>query len=301
MKHVFIINPTSGRGHYKKVVEWLENNFELNNDDSYEIRYTEYKGHATEIARSYSDAIIYSVGGDGTAHEIVNGINPESHLAIIPVGTGNDFFRMYETKGTIEDILERTVKQGKSIKIDVCEVNKRKFLNCSNIGVDADINNCANQSKSKSWLRNFVYLRCIIKCVARMQPTYLEIKNDKVDIKQNVTLFSVMNGSWYGNGFKSAPQAVLDDGYFNVIIADELKISQVLKLIKKYKTGNHLNESVIHTEKLEEFRLKTNTPVNYGCDGEIFQSDSLHYKIHKQHLNLRVPNGANPALCEQTV
>ena len=63
MKHVFIVNPTSGKGNYQVLVDWVKNNLD---ESSYDLVYTNYVGHAKDIAESYgSDVILYAVGGDG--------------------------------------------------------------------------------------------------------------------------------------------------------------------------------------------------------------------------------------------
>lgn len=95
MKHVFIINPISGKGKTLKVAENIEKVCQREKLD-YEINYTNYPGEATKIAKKYrfSQNIIYSVGGDGTLNEVLNGIvGTKNILAIIPSGSGNDFYK----------------------------------------------------------------------------------------------------------------------------------------------------------------------------------------------------------------
>src|SRR5690554_5622802 len=120
MKHVFIINPTSGKGKAYKQVDVIQEIFNTL-DEEYEILFTEYQGHATELVRRFktSDNVtIYAVGGDGTAYEVLNGLQDEVAMAIIPAGTGNDYYRMLGyTKKELKDIILETV-QGKTVKVD---------------------------------------------------------------------------------------------------------------------------------------------------------------------------------------
>ena len=96
MKHVFIINPISGKGHALEFIWEIENYFKINGGD-YEIIKTERISHATEIAKEYckkyQEVTIYSVGGDGTMKEILDGIQENAIMCVIPGGTGNDFYK----------------------------------------------------------------------------------------------------------------------------------------------------------------------------------------------------------------
>ena len=98
MKHIFIINPTSGKHHAIQLIPVIENYFKTHSE-AFSIIRTERPGHATEIARRFKaedDVTLYVLSGDGTANEVHNGLTPKVPMAIIPVGSGNDFFRMLE-------------------------------------------------------------------------------------------------------------------------------------------------------------------------------------------------------------
>ena len=95
MKHIFIVNPISGKGKTLKTVDRIKKVCEEEHLD-YEIHYTEYPQEATKIARKYrfTKNIIYSVGGDGTLNEVLNGIvGTKNLLGVIPSGSGNDFYK----------------------------------------------------------------------------------------------------------------------------------------------------------------------------------------------------------------
>ena len=100
MKYVFIVNPTSGKGKSLRFVPLIENYFK-NSEEEYEIIYTEYPKHATEIAARYTekdDVILYSVGGDGTATEILDGLDLSVRFGVVPGGTGNDFLKSIDVE-----------------------------------------------------------------------------------------------------------------------------------------------------------------------------------------------------------
>ena len=96
MKHIFIVNPTSGGGKPATLIPVIHEYFK-DKKEPYEILLTERNGHATDLTRRYSikdDVTLYVVGGDGTVFEVLNGLNDSVPMAIIPAGTGNDAFRM---------------------------------------------------------------------------------------------------------------------------------------------------------------------------------------------------------------
>ena len=129
MKHVFIVNPTSGKGKALKIVDKIEEVCTKRNIE-YEIHYTKSSGDATKIAKKYhfSKNIIFSVGGDGTLNEVLNGVmGTKNILGIIPCGSGNDF---YKTLDKIDD--EFPV-------IDVGKINGKYFINIVSIGIDAEV------------------------------------------------------------------------------------------------------------------------------------------------------------------
>lgn len=290
MKHVFIINPTSGVGNYKKVVAWVEKHFD---PEAFDIHITKHQGHATEIASQYDkDAILYSVGGDGTAFEVVNGMNFENEFCVIPVGTGNDFYKMIDYEGDIIDLVRDTVYGGKVQAIDVGQVNDHYFLNCANIGVDADINARANELKGKLMIpRMMIYLAAALEEVVKMKPVNLNIFNNDFNLKKDVSLLAIMNGRYYGSGFKSAPKASLTDGLLDVCIVDGVSRIRAMSLIPKYMKGKHEKLDVVEFKHVDELEIISEKEVIYGCDGEVFKGNHLKIKHHKGKLKYRLPKG----------
>lgn len=288
MKHVFIVNPTSGKGNYKVLVDWVEHNLEEN---QYDIVYTKYVGHAKDLAESYGpDVILYAVGGDGTAHEVLNGMHQDASLGIIPTGTGNDFYKMIGDKKQLLSMIEKTVLHGVTRKVDVGKVNGNLFLNCTNIGVDADVNQRANKMQMKYMPHELVYLISALREIFSIKPYDIEIKEDNVFEKKPITLLSVMNGKFYGNGFQSAPKAEIDDGYLDFCMVAPVTTMRAFKLLSKYNQGKHLSLEEVTYKKVEKLEIKSEQPLVVGCDGEIFETNHLRIEVMKHHLNLRTPN-----------
>lgn len=293
MKHIFIINPVSGSGKYKDVITWIERNSNLNDED-YELYLTKYPKHAEEIAKQYQgDYILYAVGGDGTAHEVLNGKHSSTQMAIVPVGTGNDFSRMISNGQSLDDFMHSIVYQSKIELIDIGVVNGTRFLNCSNLGVDADINAKVNQ-KRKTWIpRSFLYLTVALGHLASIKPYHISIHAEGEVLEKSITLVSVMNGKWYGGGFKSAPKANLQDGFFDVCIVDSVSSLRALVLIGKYMKGWHTKEKEVVFKKLKNFEIRSQSLINYGCDGEVSKDNVLKFEMLEQYLKLKMPEASH--------
>lgn len=291
-KHVFIINPTSGVGRYRDVLSWIEEYF-YESDETYEIRQTEYEKHASEIAREYhGDVILYSVGGDGTAHEILNGINPEVEMAVIPVGTGNDFWRMVNFEGDLREILFETI-EGKVCEIDIGLANGHRFLNCANIGIDAEVNKFVNNIRHPMFPRKIIYIYAALRELLRYKPTQIEVEIDGVKKSYNIILSSFMNGKWYGGGFMSAPKARLNDKKIDMCLVEDMPKRKILPIISKYYKGEHLDIPEVTYLQVPELNLKSNRKIPLGCDGEVFEFDEIKIGLDPEVLKFRIPKSAS--------
>ena len=290
-KHVFIINPTSGKGKYRDILALIKENFygtELN----FEIRKTEYPGHATEIAKEYDgNFVLYSVGGDGTAHEILNGINPSVEMAIVPVGTGNDFWRMIDFSGSLREIVYETI-QGEVTEIDFGLVNGHRFLNTVAIGFDAQVNKRVNETPKHILPKNLVYIVTAIKELVRYKAMDVEIELDGVKANYNILLSSFMNGKWYGGGVKTAPHARISDRLLDVCLVEDMSIGKILRVLPKYIKGTHLDLPEVTYQQVSNIKIKSKEKITVASDGELFEYRNVEIKLDPNRLKLRLPKSA---------
>jgi diacylglycerol kinase (ATP) len=295
MKHVFIINPTSGKGKAYKQVDTINKIF-LTRSDEFEMLLTEYQGHASELARRFKmsdDVIIYSVGGDGTAYEVLNGLQDQVSMAIIPAGTGNDYYRMLGyTKKNLEEIIIETI-DGKFVDVDYGVSNDRRFLNMMALGLDADTNQVAQDIGKKLPIpRSLVYVISALLTIARPKRINLEIEINGEIIKRKAILMAIMNGRWYGGGFQPAPDASIQDGLFDICVVSDMSLIRILKLLPKYFKGTHGGNPEVEFYKTTALTLKTDTMCSVSCDGETSKQDHLKFKLVPKGLRLRVPSAS---------
>lgn len=292
MKHIFIINPYAGKQDSESLIPFIEQYF-ADKTEEYQIIRTEYAGHAKEIASGYTkedDVCLYGIGGDGTMYEILNGLNEGVCMAIIPNGTGNDHFRNLKLDHqSLTDLLKKTI-EGRVVKCDYGVANNRRYLNSSSMGIDADVNQLANEWGKKYPIpKSIVYIVAALKVVLKPEPVHFKITiGDKV-LDRKSLLVAAMVGQYYGGGFHPSPIADLQDGLLDVIIVKEMKLSRILVVLPKYMKGTHMDLPEVEYLQTDALTLDADRPVLYGCDGEPILETHIEYHVEKGALNLRVP------------
>lgn len=268
IQNIFIVNNQTNRNKIRDFDNFLST---IPEEEKFKnlVLYTVGRTDATNLAKEYSNiyknAIIYSVGGDGTLNEVINGINPNCKLAIIPLGTGNDFYRVYkEIQGTQ--------------KIDLGIVNNKKFINIASIGVDAEVANKANYYKCKGNFKNFEYYAGIIDSLIK-NPNY----NTSLG---NITLLAVCNGKYYGNNVPINPNYNLKDGEFEVYKANKLKRLEFLKLFLKIYQGNHFDNDLVDYFKTDNLQVISDKSIVCNVDGEIIYSNEFNFNVIKDGITL---------------
>ena len=272
MKYVFIINPASGKTDYNKIKENIIKTLE---NEDYEIYETKAPKEAIQIANRFKNeenTIVYSVGGDGTLNEVVNGIaEGKCKLGIIPTGSGNDFYR------TLKEA------QTENVRLDLGKVNGRYFINIASVGMDAETCNNANKIKSKIKLHSSYYL-ALIHTFLTFKSKSLKLKIDKNVYAGDYIIAAICNGKYYGGGFKIAPVASFDDNQFDIYLvskAGKLKLIKILLALLKSEHEKY-NEVRKYTGKNITITSENNLIVN--IDGEITISKNIEIEMIEDAL-----------------
>lgn len=291
MKHIFIVNPYTCKKKTSSIIKIIEDYCMKKNYD-FTIIKTSSPKHATDIASQYTekDTCIYAVGGDGTAFEIVNGLQEHVSMGIIPAGTGNDYFKMIHTDyDNLNDLIIDTI-EGKTVFVDFGQSNLSRFLNCLTLGIDARVNDMVCKMLKKTPIPKFMlYGIAAIINVFNPKPFHVIISIDNIIIEKEVVLLAIMNGKFYGNGFTPLLGADIQDGQFDLCIVDKTPIIKMLRLLPKYFKGNITNIKEITKLQGTKISIKTNQLVNVQLDGENFYTDDLNILVHHKKLKLRVP------------
>lgn len=213
----FIINPISGVGKKGDLPFLIEQNLDHSKFE-YDIKYTEYRKHAKEIARTASDEkidIVCAVGGDGSVHEVGTAlIGSATKLAIIPCGSGNGLARHL---GIPVDIVKsiQTMNTAPIVKMDTVLVNDKPFLGIGGYGFDAHIAKMFdNYHKRGFWS----YVKLVMKEFSTFKPVEIEIDLNGEKTTKKVFLCNIANASEFGNGFVISPNSDITDGQLELCL-----------------------------------------------------------------------------------
>lgn len=276
MKHIFIINPVSGAGKGKKIGERIESVApELGLD--YVVHYTTRGHEATEIAKKYKKekGIIYSVGGDGTLQEVLNGIiGSKNMLAVVPAGSGNDFYRSIENRNEL------------SFPVDVGKVNDLYFLNCCSFGIDAEIGHNAGLMKEKRIPRSQIYNASIAYTFVKYKFKEVEFILNDTKKSGEYTIVTIMNGKAYGGGWTMAPNANISDGLFDIYFVDRISKASIPGLLMKVMKGTHEESPHVHKRMADRIKFRTLQNVIVQADGETLFDNEFDIKLLKHEITI---------------
>ena len=274
MKYIFIINPNAGKGRALEAARTIKKVCEEEKYD-YKIHFTTKPNDATKIAKKYrfSKNIIYSVGGDGTLNEVVNGIiGSKNMLGVLPCGSGNDFYRTLEK---IDD---------EAPLIDIGKVNNKYFINVASIGIDAEIGNNASVMKKLKLPKSQIYNASIVYTFFKYKFKDIDFQIDNKVGKEKFTILTVCNGKMYGGGFFIAPEASLTDGFFDVYLVKKISKTVIPLLIGMLKKGTHGSHKAVSKLKANRIKFKCDQELVCGYDGETLIDKKFDIKLLEKKL-----------------
>ena len=251
-EYLLIINPNSSKGKGRAKAQTIRNLF-LENGKSIDISYTQREGHAFELALEGANSgysAIIACGGDGTVNEVVNGIMRSGKavkMGIIPIGRGNDIAWNYGIKGRLEDSVSKIIK-GDGCYVDVGIVkggrypDGRYFLNGNGYGFEPLVTFLAMDFKKVNGIISYV-LAFIRIMLSPPKPYEIVIKTEREERKVSTQQISISIGRRMGSTFILAPDAVVDDGYFDLMytIHPFTRFSLILAVLR-FLRGTHLKD-----------------------------------------------------------
>ncbi len=289
MKRIFIVNPISGNGKSIEIANEIKEVLDRDNED-YEMYYTTSPKEAISIASRFNSAaphIIYSVGGDGTLFEVVNGIsNSNNILGIIPSGTGNDFIKSLNSDEEIT-------------YVDLGRMNEYRFINIASVGIDCEIANNQNQMKKYSIPKTLRYKASILYTLSHFQSPYIKANINDQEFARNITILAICNGKYYGGGFAIAPNAKYDDGQFDIYLADYVEKFKIPGLLLKLVRGKHETSPYVHKFYSNKVVIHSDYNLNCNLDGEIFSLKDMEFSLENKQMPLYTANDKIKKLCKK--
>jgi YegS/Rv2252/BmrU family lipid kinase len=278
MRIQVIFNPMANHGQAKALMEQIT---QIGKQyGRLDLVSTVRPGHATELARAARDAgydVVAAAGGDGTIHEIVNGLladpgNPPA-LGIIPIGSGNDF-----AYGLNQDMdLEKAVHHlfdGQTRHIDIIkienETGRSELVNNGlGIGFDATV---SIQSQLITRVHGFaMYALAALRTIALYYQTpHLTMRFDDRPIEQDSLLVAVGNGPRIGGGFRLTPDAKVDDGLLDSCTVNPVNRFTMLYMLPLVMQGTHITSRHVKMRRSMSIEILSDMPLPIHVDGEIF-------------------------------
>ena len=302
-KWFVVVNPASGSG--KGLTDYpLISKLLRDNGIRHESVFTEHKHHAAELTVSAIESgyrHIIVVGGDGTLHEVVNGVfiqkrvdSSEITIAMISTGTGNDWIRMFGIPTRYSEAL-RAIKEGYTFLQDVAEVSYeeskvrqvRYMANVAGLGFDAAVIKRTLTSKAKGYLGKSGYLWCLARSFFSHKATGTKVWVDDELIYNNL-LFSIAIGigKFNGGGIQQLPIAVADDGLLDITMIRPVHWWHVIFRLRRLYNGTIYSIGhVIHAQG-KRVRIESSPETPLEIDGELYGHTPVNLEV--MHRKVRV-------------
>jgi YegS/Rv2252/BmrU family lipid kinase len=309
-KWLVVVNPKASIGKAEK--DWPEiKQILINEGIAFDFVVTEYQRHAIELVRDnitekgYTKVI--SIGGDGTNNEVINGIFTQKRfpteqitMGIIPMGTGNDWRRTF---GFNIDYQENVniIKAGCLFKHDIGKVTYfnhgdpqvRYFLNAAGTGLDEFVCKTTNMMKSQGKGGTSRYMLNVAKCLLKYDCIHLQlIVDDQLVFDDEILSLSVGNCRYNGGGMMMMPDAIPNDGLFDITAIRKVGIPKFAANITKIYDGTFINKlkevSTYRGQKIKivsipEHRLILET------EGENLTNSPFDFEMLSQAINMVIP------------
>ncbi len=300
-----VVNPTAGRGAAGRALAAINRLSSERFDQPVRFFVTQRSGDGERLALealAEGAEIVAAVGGDGTLHEVANAlqsstVSRSASLALIPFGTGNDFARAVNLRGTLASVID-AIAAGERRMIDVGIIESpslpapRRFLVAAGIGFVADTAHTVNtQIKFLTGPAAYVYGAC--KTLKLFQPVKARLSFDGGETAASeLSLVSVSNVATTGGGIRIAPDASPSDGLFDVCLVESLPKFQLITKLPLAFQGRHIHDASVKMIRCAQLEIETETPCALWIDGEVTGTTPVTFRIQPAALPMMLPREA---------
>lgn len=303
-KFFFLINPNAGNEGGER--EWPKiEELVIKNRLNYDYAFTEAVGHAQKIIKEkikegYRKIVV--VGGDGTLNETINGIfnqteipSTDIYIGLMQMGTGNDWARYYGFDNDYEKAIQRLIT-GNSCRQDVGKISYSNnegiksgyFINIAGLCFDSVVVKATNLMKERGRRTKSAYLVSLLKSLIKYRPWKLKITiNDEI-LEGKFLSLSIGNGKYSGGGMIQTPEALIDDGYLDVTVYENMPKLKIVLNIKKLYNGKILEIKGVRSFRTKSFIIESPQTIFAETDGEIIGSTPYEISILPDVLNVFV-------------
>jgi diacylglycerol kinase (ATP) len=245
---------------------------------------TVYPTHAIELARQAGEEgydMVIAMGGDGTAHEVMNGLMqlPEEKrptMGVVPIGSGNDFAYSIGLTKRPDHALAHALKAENIQAVDIGmmtdEHGRREYIdNTLGIGFDAVV---TIRSHRLPIVRGFLmYLTAVIQTILlNHNPAKVTVETDNGKWEDQILMLTLCNGPREGGGFMLSPDSKNDDGKMESVAVTKVSRAMMFRLVPEFMSGTHMRFKQIRMGDFKKMTLTSDRPLYIHADGEIFTS-----------------------------
>jgi diacylglycerol kinase (ATP) len=313
-----VVNPQAGRGAVGRAWPAVRDVLDKGGAE-YDVTITDRAGHGTEAARRAVDegcTFVVAVGGDGTVHEVVNGLmgdegprNPATVLGVVAAGSGCDFVKTFGLPQDPADAAAHLLGDTLWGKIDVGRIrctdlhgkpHTRWFANIAEAGIGAEVVDAA--SRMPKWLGGRVYKLAALKAIAGFKPKTAPIRiygretrgkhgEDEslsdLERDQRFSMLVVANGQFFGGGMRVAPRATPGDGLFDVQLSHGPR-GEAVKAMQKMFRGEHIPNPYIEEFLASRVTIAGDDPILIEADGEVVGTTPVTFDIVPGAIPMKV-------------
>jgi diacylglycerol kinase (ATP) len=254
---------------------------------------------ASKATDKYYDVIL-AAGGDGTVHQVVNGILEGREgsknlpaLGIIPIGSGNDFARALKLEASVDQIIG-FLKRSQPRKIDIGKITyaintneqaMRYFINEVDIGMGPEVVKKV-MSSDRPFGPSVAYYLAILSTFITFKPLHACIKTPGWSWEGKIRTLAIANGNYYGHGICISPDAKPDDGKFGTFICSGVSVLDFIRYSETLKKGRYVRIPQIMYNEADAIELTSSQTCPVEADGEILGHLPARIEMLPQHLNV---------------
>jgi diacylglycerol kinase (ATP) len=269
------------------------------------VLFSERPGHLGELAREAvaggAERLVV-VGGDGTVHEVVDGLMKagladRAELALLPLGTGKDFARSVRIPTRMDEAIEvarggrvRTIDVGRATYTTGAGEAIAYFANFAGAGISGAIARRAN-GMTKALGGRVSFMWATLAVFSRWQPAEMTIEIEGEQRQARLLEALAMNGDYTAGGMWVAPEAGLDDGSFDVVLIGDFSKAEFATTFPKIYRGTHVSHAKVEIVRARELRVDAPEPLPIVVDGEQPGTTPVRFELVPSALRVRVPHG----------
>ena len=264
-----IANPISGRGRATRLGERVVGELRQRGVEA-NLMVSKARGDCERLTREALARGVQRVaacGGDGTIHEVINGLaHSGAVLGIVPCGRGNDLARALGLPKDVNSVVN-ALMHGRVRAMDLGKIGDRFFATVASLGFDTAV---ARRVRDQA-LRlggTMAYGLAILQTLVRYRSPLVRLTGDFGVFDGRVLLAATANTPFYGSGIKVAPSAVLDDGVLDVCRVSDIPRWRVLRLLLRAYSGTHVGHPAVQVAQTKTLRIEADDPMWVFADGE---------------------------------